>query len=47
VEDRRSRLPTEAEIADIKRKASDQHAGKTADLLFVFGTREDVGAARG
>ena len=42
MEDRRSRLPTEAEIADINARHLISTPIKPADLLFVFGTREDV-----
>src|SRR5713101_3776891 len=42
VEDRRTRLPTEAEIAEINAKHLISTPIKPADLLFVFGTREDV-----
>ena len=36
-----NRLPSEAEIAEINRKHLIRTALKPADLLFVFGTRED------
>ena len=39
---RRSRLPTEAEIAEINARHLISTPIKPADLLFVFGTREDV-----
>ena len=42
VEDRRTRLPTEREIADINARHLISTPIKPADLLFVFGTREDV-----
>jgi uncharacterized SAM-binding protein YcdF (DUF218 family) len=42
VEDRRYRLPTEAEIAEINARHLIVTPIKPADLLFVFGTREDV-----
>jgi uncharacterized SAM-binding protein YcdF (DUF218 family) len=42
VEDRRSRLPTETEIAEINARHLISTPIKQADLLFVFGTREDV-----
>jgi uncharacterized SAM-binding protein YcdF (DUF218 family) len=42
VEDRHARLPTEAEIADINARHLITTPIKPADLLFVFGTREDV-----
>jgi uncharacterized SAM-binding protein YcdF (DUF218 family) len=42
VEDRRTRLPTEAEIAEINARHLISTPIKPADLLFVFGTREDV-----
>jgi len=42
VEDRRTRLPTEAEIADINARHLISTPIKPADLLFVFGTREDI-----
>jgi uncharacterized SAM-binding protein YcdF (DUF218 family) len=42
VEDRRHRLPTEAEIAAINARHLIVTPIKPADLLFVFGTREDV-----
>jgi uncharacterized SAM-binding protein YcdF (DUF218 family) len=37
-----ARLPSEAEIADINAKHLIRTPIKPADLLFVFGTREDV-----
>ena len=40
--DRRIRLPTEAEIAEINARHLISTPIKPADLLFVFGTREDV-----
>jgi uncharacterized SAM-binding protein YcdF (DUF218 family) len=43
VEDRHARLPTEAEIAEINATHLINTPIKPADLLFVFGTREDVG----
>src|SRR5256885_635932 len=43
VTDRSARLPTEAEIADINARHLIETPLKPADLLFVFGTREDVG----
>jgi uncharacterized SAM-binding protein YcdF (DUF218 family) len=42
VEDRRTRRPTEAEIAEINARHLIRTPIKPADLLFVFGTREDV-----
>jgi uncharacterized SAM-binding protein YcdF (DUF218 family) len=42
VDDRSSRLPSAAEIADIDAKHLIQTPLTAADLLFVFGTREDV-----
>jgi uncharacterized SAM-binding protein YcdF (DUF218 family) len=42
VEDRRHRLPTEAEIAEINARHLVTTPIKPADLMFVFGTREDV-----
>jgi uncharacterized SAM-binding protein YcdF (DUF218 family) len=42
VEDRHARLPTKAEIADINARHRISTPIKAADLLFVFGTREDV-----
>jgi uncharacterized SAM-binding protein YcdF (DUF218 family) len=42
VQDRRGRVPTEAEIADINASHLISTPMKPADLLFVFGTREDV-----
>ena len=41
--DRSARLPTAAEIADINARHLIETPLKPADLLFVFGTREDVG----
>jgi len=43
VTDRTTRLPTEAEIADINARHLIETPLGPADLLFVFGTREDVG----
>lgn len=43
MEKRPSRIPTEAEIAQINAKHLIGTPIKPADLLFVFGTREDVG----
>jgi len=42
VEDRHARLPTEQEVAEINAKHLISTPIKPADLLFVFGTREDV-----
>jgi uncharacterized SAM-binding protein YcdF (DUF218 family) len=42
VEDRGTRWPTEAEIAEISARHFVVTPIKPADLLFVFGTREDV-----
>ena len=42
MEDRRTRWPTEAEIAEISARHFVATPIKPADLLFVFGTREDV-----
>jgi uncharacterized SAM-binding protein YcdF (DUF218 family) len=42
MEDRRGRMPTEAEIAEINARHLISTPIKPADLLFVFGTREDV-----
>jgi hypothetical protein len=42
VVDRRTRLPDEAEIAEINARHLISTPIKLADLLFVFGTREDV-----
>jgi uncharacterized SAM-binding protein YcdF (DUF218 family) len=42
VDDRHARLPTEAEIADINARHLIRTPIRPADLLFVFGTREDV-----
>jgi len=41
--DRHARLPTEAEIAEINATHLISTPLRPADLLFVFGTREDVG----
>jgi len=43
VEDRRNRFPTEAEIAEINARHLLTTPLKPAELLFVFGTRADVG----
>jgi uncharacterized SAM-binding protein YcdF (DUF218 family) len=43
VEDRSDRIPDAAEIAAINARHLIQTALEPADLLFVFGTREDVG----
>jgi uncharacterized SAM-binding protein YcdF (DUF218 family) len=43
MEHRYDRLPTEAEIAEIDATHLIRTPVKPADLLFVFGTREDVG----
>jgi uncharacterized SAM-binding protein YcdF (DUF218 family) len=43
VEDRHTRLPSETEIAAINARHLIRTPIKPADLLFVFGTREDVG----
>jgi uncharacterized SAM-binding protein YcdF (DUF218 family) len=43
VDDRYTRLPTEAEIAEINATHLIDTPIKPADLLFVFGSREDVG----
>jgi uncharacterized SAM-binding protein YcdF (DUF218 family) len=43
VEDRRTRLPTAPEIAEIDATHLINTPIKPADLLFMFGTREDVG----
>ena len=40
------RWPTRAEIAEINARHLIRTPIKPADLLFVFGTREDVGPAR-
>ena len=40
--DRSARLPTEAEIAEINARHLIETPLEPADLLFVFGTREDV-----
>ena len=42
VKDRHTRLPTEQEVAEINAKHLIRTPIKPADLLFVFGTREDV-----
>jgi uncharacterized SAM-binding protein YcdF (DUF218 family) len=42
VVERSARLPTEAEIAEINARHLIETQLKPADLLFVFGTREDV-----
>src|SRR5258708_22037477 len=42
VEERSKRLPTGAEIAEINARHLISTPIKPADLLFVFGTREDV-----
>ena len=42
VKDRHTRLPTEQEVAEINAKHLISTPIKPADLLFVFGTREDV-----
>jgi uncharacterized SAM-binding protein YcdF (DUF218 family) len=42
VQDRSSRLPGSAEIAEVTEKHLIETALRPADLLFVFGTREDV-----
>jgi uncharacterized SAM-binding protein YcdF (DUF218 family) len=42
VDDRESRSPTEAEIAEINRRHLIDTPLQPADLLFVFGTRNDV-----
>jgi hypothetical protein len=42
VEDRHTRLPTKQEVAEINAKHLISTPIKPADLLFVFGTREDV-----
>jgi uncharacterized SAM-binding protein YcdF (DUF218 family) len=42
VEDLSNRLPDEAEIAEINARHLIRTPVKPADLLFVFGTREDV-----
>jgi hypothetical protein len=42
VEDRYTRWPTAAEIAEINARHLISTPIKPADLLFVFGTREDV-----
>jgi hypothetical protein len=42
VDDRYTRLPSEAEIAEINARHLTSTPIKPADLLFVFGTREDV-----
>lgn len=43
MEDRSSRLPDEAEIAEINARHLIGTPLKPADLLFLFGTRENVG----
>lgn len=43
MEDNSNRLPDAAEIADINARHLISTPLKPADLLFVFGTREDVG----
>ena len=43
MDDRTTRLPTDAEIAEINATHLISTPIKPADLLFVFGTREDVG----
>ena len=43
MDDRYTRLPTEAEIAEINATHLIDTPIKPADLLFVFGSREDVG----
>ena len=43
MQDRIDRLPSEAEIAEINARHLIGTPIKPADLLFVFGTREDVG----
>ena len=42
MDDRHDRLPSEAEIAEINEKHLIDTPLEPADLLFVFGTREDV-----
>ena len=42
MDDRSQRLPSAAEIAEINAKHLIQTPLRLADLLFVFGTREDV-----
>jgi hypothetical protein len=42
VADRNGRIPTEVEIASINATHLIRTPLKPADLLFVFGTREDV-----
>ena len=42
MDDRYTRLPGEAEIAEINARHLISTPVKPADLLFVFGTREDV-----
>src|SRR6266516_685839 len=42
VKDRHTRLPTKQEVAEINAKHLIGTPIKPADLLFVFGTREDV-----
>ena len=46
VTDRTTRLPTEAEIADINARHLIETPLKPAEMLFVFGTREDIDARR-
>ena len=43
MDDRYTRLPTEAEIAEINATHLIDTPIKPADLLFVFGSREDIG----
>ena len=43
MEDNSNRLPDAAEIADINARHLISTPLNPADLLFVFGTREDVG----
>ena len=43
MEDRRTRWPAKAEIAEISARHFVATPIKPADLLFVFGTREDIG----
>ena len=47
MDDRSQRLPSAAEIADINAKHLIQTPLQPADLLFVFGTREDVALRAG
>ena len=42
MQDRSDRIPTDAEIAEINASHLIDTPLKPADLLFVFGTREDV-----